>query len=110
MSKAQPTKRGNEERATCCNADCCGTEAGCCGLPSPGCCHVEAVVSVDARGQVVLPKEIREEFEIRAEDKLAVVSWSRGGKPCCLTLLKVDDLADAVRQTYGPVLREIIAQ
>jgi antitoxin PrlF len=71
---------------------------------------VEGVVSVDSRGQMVLPKEVRDQFEIRAEDKLAVVTWAREGKPCCLTLLKVDELADAIRQTYGPVLREIVSK
>jgi antitoxin PrlF len=110
MPKAKQTKQESEENLACCSSDCCGSESGCCGLPSSGSCQVKAVVSVDGRGQVVLPKEVREEFEIRAEDKLAVVSWTRAGKPCCLTLLKVDDLANAVRQTYGPVLREIISK
>ncbi len=110
MPKTVRTKRGAEENDACCSPDCCGASAGCCGLPSPGCCQVDAVVSVDSRGQMVLPKEVREQFGIRAEDKLAVVSWTRGGKACCLTLLKVDELADAVRQAYGPVLREIVSE
>ena len=36
-------------------------------------CKVEAVVSVDERGQMVLPKELRDRARIRAGDKLAVV-------------------------------------
>jgi DNA-binding transcriptional regulator/RsmH inhibitor MraZ len=31
-----------------------------------GCCRVEALVSVDERGQVVLPKELREKAGIKA--------------------------------------------
>jgi AbrB family looped-hinge helix DNA binding protein len=35
---------------------------------------VESIVSVDERGQMVLPKDIREKAKIRPGDKLAVVS------------------------------------
>ena len=52
------------------------------------CCRVEAVVSVDERGQMVLPKEIRDKAEIVAGDKLAVVSWMAGEKLCCISLMK----------------------
>jgi antitoxin PrlF len=109
MAKSVSAGKRATSRAACCGPECCGTTSTCCGLPSPGGCRVDAVVSVDHRGQMVLPKEVREQFGIHAEDKLAVVSWSREDKPCCLTLLKVDELADTIRQTYGPVLREIVA-
>jgi antitoxin PrlF len=73
----------------------------------PGCCSVQAVVSVDARGQVVLPKELREQAGIRPGDKLAVVSLRSGGRVCCLSLMKVEELSDTVREVLGPVAREI---
>ena len=53
-------------------------------------------------------KDVREKFGIGADDRLAVVSWERGGRPCCLTLLRADELADAVRRTYGPVLGDAV--
>jgi AbrB family looped-hinge helix DNA binding protein len=53
-------------------------------LGTSGCCGVEAVVTVDARGQVVLPKELREAAGIAAGDKLAVVSLKSGERLCCL--------------------------
>ena len=34
-----------------------------------GCCNVEAVVSVDERGQMVLPKEIRDKVGIKVLSK-----------------------------------------
>ena len=34
------------------------------------CCKVESIVGVDERGQMVLPKEIREKAKIGAGDKL----------------------------------------
>jgi antitoxin PrlF len=72
------------------------------------CCKVESVVSVDERGQMVLPKDIREKANIKAGDKLAVVSYAgKNGKTCCLTLVKVDDLSDLVKQMLGPVFKEV---
>ncbi len=72
-----------------------------------GCCGVEAVVAVDARGQVVLPKDVRERAGIAAGDKLAVVSMRRAGRVCCLSLMKVEELAGTVRDILGPVMREL---
>ncbi len=61
----------------------------CCSMPSgETCCKVEALVSVDERGQMVLPKELREKANIRPGDKLAVTSWEKDGKVCCITLTK----------------------
>ncbi len=61
-------------------------------------------MGVDARGQMVLPKELRDKAGIRPNDRLALVSWSQGSKLCCITVQKADDLADVVRRTYGPLL------
>ena len=41
--------------------------------------QVEAVVGVDERGQMVLPKELREKIGIRAGDKLAIITRKRPG-------------------------------
>lgn len=71
------------------------------------CCRVEAVVSVDTRGQVVLPKEIRDGMGISAGDKLALVTLTRGGKPCCLVMTKAENLAKSVRDLLGPLIKEI---
>ena len=74
----------------------------------PGCCAVEAVVTVDARGQLVLPKELRSRAGIKAGDKLAVVSMESGGRVCCLSLMKVEELAGTVKEILGPVARELV--
>ena len=71
------------------------------------CCRVRAVVTVDERGQMVLPKDLREELQIRAGDKLALIAM-RGDKGlCCLMLMKADKLSNAVRITMGPVLNDL---
>ena len=72
------------------------------------CCKVEALVSVDDRGQMVLPKEIREKASIRAGDKLAVTSWEKDGKVCCISLIKAEDLTEMVKGMLGPVMEEIL--
>lgn len=79
----------------------------CCATSDAACCQVEAVVTVDERGQMVLPKEMREKAGIRAGDKLAVVSWDKEGKTCCLLLMKTDQIAGMVKTMLGPLTKEI---
>jgi antitoxin PrlF len=74
-----------------------------------GCCRVEALVSVDERGQMVLPKEVREAAGIRGGDKLALILWRKGGNVCCMTLVKADELTDMVRGRLGPLMKDIIS-
>ncbi len=71
-----------------------------------GCCRIEAIVAVDARGQLVLPKELREQAGIKAGDKLAVVILRRKGRFCCLSLMKTDALSGAVHDVLAPAMRE----
>jgi len=67
------------------------------------CCAVRAVVTIDERGQMVLPKELRDEVGLKAGDKLAVVAMAEKGKVCCLTLMKADELSTIVKIKLGPV-------
>jgi AbrB family looped-hinge helix DNA binding protein len=39
-----------------------------------GCCKVESLINVDERGQMLLPKELRDKANIHPGDKLALVS------------------------------------
>jgi len=71
------------------------------------CCRVESIVSVDERGQMVLPKEVREAAGIRAGDKLAVVMWKKGGDVCCVSLIKAEALTGMLKGMLGPVMKEI---
>ena len=75
---------------------------------SPGCCKVESVVSVDERGQMVLPKELREKAEIHPGDKLAVVAMEKDGKICCLSLIKVGDIEPIVKGILSPIMKDIL--
>jgi len=57
---------------------------------------------------MVLPKDLREKAGIKAGDKLAVVTMQKDGATCCLTLLKVDELAGLVKDLLGPVMTEVL--
>lgn len=72
-----------------------------------GCCRVESLISVDERGQMVLPKVLRDKAKIKPGDKLAVIAWEKGGEVCCLALIKADFLAAGVKEFLGPVMRDI---
>jgi len=71
------------------------------------CCKVESLISVDERGQMVLPKEIRDKANIRPGDKLALVSWEKDGKICCINLIKAEEFGDRVKGFLGPMLKEM---
>ena len=84
------------------------TQESGCSPEDMSCCKVEALVSVDERGQMVLPKDLREKAGIRAGDKLAVSSWVKDGQVCCIFLTRADDLAEMVKSSLGPLMEEII--
>ncbi|MCU0573982.1 MAG: AbrB/MazE/SpoVT family DNA-binding domain-containing protein [Syntrophobacteraceae bacterium] len=82
------------------------TREPCCGPDSQkkDCCRLESLITVDERGQMVLPKELRDRANIRAGDKLALVSWEKDGEVCCFTLIKADLLAERVKELLGPLM------
>lgn len=58
---------------------------------------VEGVATVDERGQMVLPKAIRDKAGIRPGDKLAIVTLVRDGKVCCIHLFRTEELANGIK-------------
>jgi antitoxin PrlF len=72
-----------------------------------GCCSVVAVVSIDERGQMVLPKELRDRAGIKAGDKLALVAMEKGAEVCCISLLKAEALSGLVQDVLKPVMKEV---
>ena len=72
------------------------------------CCNVLAVVSVDAKGQVVLPKEVRERAGLKADDRLALIGCEREGKICCVMMVRADALGGTVSRFLGPMLKDVL--
>jgi antitoxin PrlF len=79
------------------NKECCSKE----------CCKIDAVVSVDAKGQIVLPKELRQKANINPNDKLAVIAFQQGDEVKCIVMLKADALQETVKNLLGPVFQNI---
>lgn len=86
-------------------------KANCCGSDSQekASCRVEALISVDDRGQIVLPKDLRNKADIKAGDKLALVSWIKDGDVCCISLIKAEYLSERVTEFLGPVMSGLSA-
>ncbi len=84
-------------------SSCCATDG-----KSGNCCRIESLTTVDERGQMVLPKELRDRAGIKAGDKLAVMSWEKDGTVCCLTMIKAEYLAEKVKDFLGPVMGDIL--
>ena len=75
-----------------------------------GCCEIEAIVSFDERGQLVIPKEVRKKFGLNAGDKFALISCTSNGpdgNPCCFTLMKTSELQGMVGAKLTPILEGI---
>ncbi|MGD6852110.1 MAG: HgcAB-associated protein HgcC [Candidatus Bathyarchaeia archaeon] len=79
----------------------------CCGDDT---CRIDAVVTMDAKGQIVLPKDLREKANIKPNEKIAVVACEKEGEVCCIMLVKADQLVGAITKALGPLLKSITNQ
>jgi len=73
-----------------------------------GCCHISAITTVDSRGQIVLPKELRDKADVKAGDKLAIISCESEGKVCCISLVKADNFTKTLKDMLGPMMKGIL--
>ena len=73
-------------------------------------CRIDAVITMDAKGQIVLPKDLRERANIKANDKIAVVAYEKDGEVCCIMMVKAERLAGAVTKTLAPLLKRVAKQ
>ncbi len=73
-------------------------------------CRIDAVVTMDAKGQIVLPKDLREKANFKPNEKLALVACEKNGEVCCITLIKAEKLVGAVTKTLGPLLKSVTKQ
>ena len=73
-------------------------------------CRIDAVVTMDAKGQIVLPKDLREKANIKPNDKIALVASEKNGEVCCIMIVKAEKLVGAVTKTLGPLLKGVTKQ
>jgi antitoxin PrlF len=69
-------------------------------------CGLEAVLAIDDRGQMVLPKDVHERADIKPGDKLALFSWEKNGSICCLALMKAENMNRMVKDVLGPMMSD----
>lgn len=69
-------------------------------------CRIEAIISIDERGQILLPKDIRNRAGIKTGDKLTLITWEKGDKICCMTIMKAEELSQAVEDVIGPIINQ----
>ncbi|MDD1768116.1 MAG: AbrB/MazE/SpoVT family DNA-binding domain-containing protein [Methanomassiliicoccales archaeon] len=69
---------------------------------------VESIVTVDDRGQMVLPKEVRKKYGLEPGDKLALVTRERDGKVCCIYMFKTEELLSTAKERMGPLLDDVV--
>lgn len=71
---------------------------------------IEAVLTVDSKGQILLPKDLRDKAELKAGDRLvAITGCDENGKICCIILVKADYLDEEIKKVISPMLREVIS-
>jgi len=74
-----------------------------CGCDVGSVYKMEALLSVDERGQMVLPKDLREKTGIRPGDKLALFTLEKEGGFCCMALVKAENLSNLVTTILKPL-------
>jgi AbrB family looped-hinge helix DNA binding protein len=62
---------------------------------------------MDAKGQIVLPKDLREKANLKPNEKLAVVACEKEGEVCCIMLLKAERFVSAVTKTVAPLIKSL---
>ena len=80
------------------NSKCC---------PSGGGFQVDAIITVDERGQMVLPKEVRARAGLEPGEKLALLTWEKDGEICCMSLVRTQALTGMVKDFLGPMMGEL---
>ena len=78
--------------------------------PIPHGHFIEAIVTLDERGQIVLPKEVREKAGLKPRDKLAVITHVHGDEVAYIMLIPARKLAESIRSFLGPLLKELLEE
>ncbi|HSV49936.1 MAG TPA: HgcAB-associated protein [Candidatus Acidoferrales bacterium] len=76
---------------------CCGDETS----------RIDSVITMDAKGQIVLPKDLREKANLKPNEKIAVVACEKAGEVCCIMLIKAERFSSAVTQTVSPLIKSL---
>lgn len=62
---------------------------------------LEAIVNVDAKGQIVLPKAVREKAGFKPNGKFALIAFGSEGKVSCILMIEAEQLEGAVAKAIN---------
>ena len=102
--KAKKTTRKEPESKESAECGCAPAEK------TAACCTMEHIVTIDDRGQIVLPKELRKKMNLKSGDKFAAVSAEKGGKVCCIALVKMEEFGGMVKVVMRPMMKDIFEE
>ncbi|HEX2947197.1 MAG TPA: AbrB/MazE/SpoVT family DNA-binding domain-containing protein [Clostridia bacterium] len=77
---------------------------GCSCLPlneNRGSCCVEAIISMDDRGQIVIPKNIRDKLGLTSSEKLVLISWTKSNKVESVSIMRNDVFSEIINNYYN---------
>ncbi len=95
------TKKSKTESQACCATEPVAKSMKCC-------CQVDALITIDERGQIVLPKDVREKASVKAGDKFVVISSGTDGETGCIFLVKANYFNETIKGMLGPMMKEIL--
>ena len=95
------TKKSETESQACCATESVSKGDKCC-------CQVDGLVAIDERGQIVLPKDVREKASVKAGDKFVVISSGTDGEAGCIFLVKANYFNETIKGMLGPMMKEIL--
>lgn len=71
---------------------------------------IEAILTIDNKGQILLPKELREKAGLKPGDRLVTIAGcDENGKICCFILLKGEVVDKEIKSVISPMLKEVIS-
>jgi antitoxin PrlF len=70
-------------------------------------CSVDSVVTIDSKGQIVLPKELRNKAGLKTNDKLVIVTFEKQDEISCILMIDAKKLGDMFNETIGSMVKDI---
>lgn len=66
--------------------------------------EIAGVVTISRKGQILLPKHLRDKARIKPSDKLIVMTLEMENEVHCILLLKTEELAETATRMKNSVL------
>lgn len=66
-------------------------------------CRIDSIVKIDSKGQIVIPKKLREKAGLKQNGKIALVTCEKEGAVWCVMLIRAEKLGKSVKETLRSV-------